>query len=171
MLFVDDDEPEPFKRSEHGRAGADDDVDVAAPDPLPLVVPLAGREPAVLNRHAIAKVLAAHRSDRRRQCDFRDEDERATGLPAGPCRQAQVDLGLSAAGHAVEERDAECAGVRQPAQPFIRRHLLERQCSRGGPGLRRCPRPGSAMVTLRRRERVALQTIVADRHVPVADET
>src|SRR5207249_10393321 len=59
VLFVDDDEPEPFKRSEHGRAGADDDVDVAAPDPLPLVVPLAGREPAVLNRHAIAKVLAA----------------------------------------------------------------------------------------------------------------
>ena len=44
VLFVDDDQPDVRERREHGRAGSDDDVDVAAPDPVPLIVALAVRE-------------------------------------------------------------------------------------------------------------------------------
>ena len=39
MPFLDDDEPEGRERGEHGAARADDDVDVAAADAVPLIVP------------------------------------------------------------------------------------------------------------------------------------
>ena len=55
MLLVDDDQPERSQRREHRRPRADDDVDVAAADALPLVVALAVGEPAVLDRHAVAE--------------------------------------------------------------------------------------------------------------------
>ena len=58
VLFVDDDQADVLERGEHGGAGADHDVDVAAADALPLIVPLAVGEAAVLNRHAVAERLA-----------------------------------------------------------------------------------------------------------------
>ena len=50
VLLVDDDQAEPVERREDRRTGADDDLDVAAPDPLPLIVALAVGEAAVLDR-------------------------------------------------------------------------------------------------------------------------
>ena len=57
MLLVDDDQADVGERREHRRPRADDDVDVAAADALPLIVALAVGEPAVLNRDAIAERL------------------------------------------------------------------------------------------------------------------
>ena len=50
--------PTLLERREHRRARADDDVDVAAADALPLVVALAVREAAVLDGDAVAERLA-----------------------------------------------------------------------------------------------------------------
>ncbi len=61
MLFVDDDQAELVERREDRRPRADDDVDLAAPDALPLIVPLAVGQAAVLNGHAVAERLAEQR--------------------------------------------------------------------------------------------------------------
>ena len=55
MLLVDDDQPEARERREHRRPRADDDVDVAAPDAMPLVVALAVGQAAVLDGDALAE--------------------------------------------------------------------------------------------------------------------
>ena len=52
VLFVHDDEAGRGERREDRRTRADDDVDVAAADAMPLVVPFAVGEAAVLNRDA-----------------------------------------------------------------------------------------------------------------------
>ncbi len=56
MLLVDDDEPNRAERREDGRAGADDHVDLAAPDAMPLIVALAIGQAAVLDGHPLADV-------------------------------------------------------------------------------------------------------------------
>ena len=61
MLLVHDDQPERPDRREDRRPRADDDVDVAAPDALPLVVALAVGQAAVLDRDALAERAAEER--------------------------------------------------------------------------------------------------------------
>ncbi len=46
------------ERRKHGRTRADDDVDVAAADAMPLIVALAVGEAAVLNGHPLAERAA-----------------------------------------------------------------------------------------------------------------
>ena len=82
MLLVDDDDADARQRREHRRSRADDDVHVAAADAVPLIVALAVRERAVLNRDAIAERAAEERGHRRRQRDLRDHQQHLTsGLP------------------------------------------------------------------------------------------
>ena len=50
------------ERREHRRARADDDVDVAAADALPLIVALAVREAAVLDGDALAERVRGRRA-------------------------------------------------------------------------------------------------------------
>jgi hypothetical protein len=61
VLLVHDDQAEVRRRREHRRPRADDDVDVAAADAVPLVVPLAVRQAAVLDGHALAERDAEQR--------------------------------------------------------------------------------------------------------------
>ena len=58
MLLVHDDEPDALERREHRRPRADDDVDVAAADAVPLVVALAVGQAAVLDGDALAERVA-----------------------------------------------------------------------------------------------------------------
>ena len=58
MLLVDDDEPDVGERGEHAESRPDDDVDVAAPDPPPLIGALAFAEAAVEDRDARPEVGA-----------------------------------------------------------------------------------------------------------------
>ncbi len=78
MFFIDDDEPEVFQRREDGAAGADDDARAARLNLVPLVVPLAFREPAVQDcDHVFGFREAAFETlDRlRRERDLRDEHD------------------------------------------------------------------------------------------------
>ena len=116
MLLVDDDEAEPLERREHRRARADDDVDVAAADALPLVVPLAVGQAAVLNGDAVAERLRG-RATATAGVSAISGTSISTRRPrvADGGGQPQVDLGLAAAGHAVQQRDAKRARVGQRA--------------------------------------------------------
>ena len=105
MLFVDDDEPKVFEGREDGGASADDEIHVAGPDAVPLIVTLAVGQPAVLDRHAIAERGPELRGHLRRQRDLGDEHQHAASerrwcarasrryssvlpLPVTPCRSA-----------------------------------------------------------------------------------
>ncbi len=57
--------------------------------------------------------VAEQRRDRRRQRDFRHEHQHAAAGARDGGREAQVDLGLAAAGDAVQQRDVERARVGQ----------------------------------------------------------
>ena len=80
VFLVDDDEAEALDRRENCGARADDDVDVAATDALPLVVTLAIREAAMLNCHALAERAPEAAGNRRRERDFGNEHEHAASM-------------------------------------------------------------------------------------------
>ena len=61
MLLVHDDEADVRERREHRRARADHDVDLAAADALPLVVPLSVGQAAVQNRDLAGERLTEKR--------------------------------------------------------------------------------------------------------------
>ena len=107
------------ERREHRRARADHDVDVAAADAVPLIVALAVRQAAVLDRDRRAEPRAEQRRHLRRERDLRDQHQHAAAAGADRIRQPQVHLGLAAAGHAVEQRDVERpgGGERQQLDP------------------------------------------------------
>ncbi len=105
VLLVDDDDAEPRQRREHREARAEDEVGQAELCRQPAAQPLRRRQPAVQGDDAPAGEAAREAVDQlRRQVDLGDQHE---GLAPGRERQAggaQVDLGLAAAGDAVEER-------------------------------------------------------------------
>src|SRR5580765_3290779 len=70
VLFVDNDQTDTLERREYRRPRADDDVDGAAADALPLIVPFAIGQTAVLDGDAIAKRLTELRGGSRRQGDL-----------------------------------------------------------------------------------------------------
>ena len=104
VLLVDDDEPDRAERREHGRSRADDDVDVATTDAVPLVVPLAVGQTAMLNGQPIGKRLTERGRHRRRQGNLRHEQQHTAALTPDLGRQPQVEFGLAAASDAVQER-------------------------------------------------------------------
>ncbi len=72
------------QRREDRRPRADDDVDVAAADAMPLVVPLAVGQSAVLNRHAGAEARAERGRHRGRQRDLGHQHQHAAAGAAHP---------------------------------------------------------------------------------------
>ena len=112
VLLVDADDADPIERGEDRRAGADDDRSVAACDPLPLVAALGLGERRVEDGDAVAEAGAEAADRLRRERDLRDEHDRAASpLERGRAR-LDVDLGLAAAGRAVEQ---EVAAAARPA--------------------------------------------------------
>ena len=110
MLLVDDDEPDVGQRRDDGQPRPDDDVHVARPDAPPLVGALAVAEARVDERDPRVEVRPQPVDERQRQRDLGDQDERR---PAGLERRGDrldVDRGLAAAGHAVEQERARIAG-------------------------------------------------------------
>ena len=95
MLLVDDDQPDVGERRDDRQPRPDDDVDVAGPDPPPLVGPLALAEARVDERDPRVEVGPEPIDERQRQGDLRDEHE---GRPAGLERRGDrldVDRGLA----------------------------------------------------------------------------
>ena len=103
MLLVNDDEAEIFKRRKKGAAGADHHVEVATPDVPPLVEPLSCRLPAVYQGDPSLEPGVYPLEGLGRECDLWHQQHspaaQADGVGDGP----EVNLGLAAAGHPVEE--------------------------------------------------------------------
>ena len=126
----------------------DDDVDVAGPDPPPLVGPLAVAEPRVDERDAGVEVGPQPVDERQGEGDLGDEHERR---PTGLERRRDgldVDRRLAAAGHAVEQQRPRVAGVRWPRRSRstavgLRRRQVRRR------------RPAAAQTRRPRRQRPA----------------
>ena len=131
MLLVDHDQADVLERREHGRPRADDDVDVAAADALPLIVALAVGEAAVLDGDALAECLPEQERGGRRQRDFRNEHQHAAARCPDLRRQADVDFGLAAAGDAVQQRDVKRARIGEFAEAAERLLLLACQLTVG----------------------------------------
>jgi hypothetical protein len=111
VLFVHDDQAEAVQRREDGRARANDETDVATPDALPLVVPFAVRQRAVLDGDTISKGTAELRGHRRRQRDLGNQHQHLSARLADAIGEAQINFGLPAARDAVQERHMEGVGV------------------------------------------------------------
>ena len=141
VLLVDHHEPQPPGRREDRRARADDDPRVAGEDAPPLAPAFARPEPAVKDRH-LAPETAAHPLDQLvGERDLRHEQDDLAAGGEGRRGGGEEDLGLAAAGDAVQEE----GGV-PPACHRLRDRV-------GGRALRR--REGGAGRVLGRRRRGA----------------
>jgi hypothetical protein len=78
---------------------------------MPLVVTLTVGERTVLDRHALVESAAEDCGHRRGQRDLGDHEQHLTTGVTDVLRQPEVDLGLPAAGHAVQERGAKLARI------------------------------------------------------------
>ncbi len=103
VLLVDHDQPEVAHRREDGRARADRDPRLAAPQPPPLVVALALAERRVQQRDGVAEARLEAPDGLRRERDLRHEHDHARAALERRRGRAQVDLGLARAGDAVEQ--------------------------------------------------------------------
>ena len=65
---------------------------------------------------AVAEARAEQRRHLRRQRDLRHEHQHAAAASPDRVSEPQVDLGLAAAGHAVQQRDVERLRGRQRQQ-------------------------------------------------------
>ena len=115
VLLVHDDEAERFDRRKDGRARADDNARAALADLVPFVVALAGGQMAVQHRHQrLQRAGAEPRLEAldglRRERDFRHEHDRALALFQRVGDGLQINLGLAAAGDAVEEEGRGARG-------------------------------------------------------------
>jgi hypothetical protein len=127
VFLVHDDHADLGHRREHRRPRAHHHVHVAAPDAMPLIVALAVGEPAVLNGDAFAERGSKERRDRRSQGDLRHHQQRLASGAAGAIGQAQIDLGLATARHAVQQRHAKLRGIGERTKLFERGLLLGRE--------------------------------------------
>ena len=111
VLLVDDDEGRPAKGGEDGRAGSDDDAARAGARRLPAPQPFAVRHPGVDDRERDREGLPEPGDELRGESDLRHENEGLAGPGAEEAVDGdEVDLGLAAPRHPIEEKGAERAG-------------------------------------------------------------
>ena len=132
MLLVDADEPETRQRGKDRRARPDHDRRRTGRDALPLVAPLGLGQRRVQHGDAVAEARSEAADRLRRERDLGDEHDHASPLLERGLRRLEVDLGLAAAGRAVEQ-EATALAVERLGQPGQRVELRLRQLC--GPGL------------------------------------
>ena len=161
MLLVHDDQSEVVDRGEHRRACPDHDVDLSTADAVPLVVTFTIRQAAVLDGDAIAEQRPERPGDSRCQRNLGHEHDDAAPCAGNLLGQAQIELGLAAAGDPVQDSRGERPGLRQSFQPiegvalFLRQLVHGRASVRGGGVLRG----------------IALDTAAGERHQTELGET
>jgi hypothetical protein len=124
VLLVDDDQAEVGEGREDRRARAHAHAGLAAAHPPPLVVALARGEAGVHDGDGVAEALHEAAGRLRRERDLWNEDDRRVAPFKGRGDRAQVDLGLAAAGDAVQEERAAGAGVREARDDRLERRAL-----------------------------------------------
>ncbi len=107
MLLVDHDEAQVLEGGEEGGAGADGQARAPAPQELPLLDALAGAERAVQDGQVVAEAAPQAREDLVGERDLRDQHQRLAARGEGLAHRAQVDLGLAAARHPVQQERLE----------------------------------------------------------------
>ena len=125
MLLIDDDQAELGKRQKQRRARADHDACPAGGDRAPgVAAPLALADLGMPLRRGGAEAVAKPLQPLRAERDFRQQHQH---LPAGGegCRdRGEIGLGLARAGDAVEQGDAETAGLDRGDKPAGRKRLV-----------------------------------------------
>jgi len=116
VFLIDNNEAERIHGCEDCRTRANDDARAALADLVPLVVPFAGGQMAVQDRHQRlqgARAEAALETFDRLWCegDFRHEHDGAFALLQAMGDGLQINLGLAAARDAVEQEGARFAFV------------------------------------------------------------
>ncbi len=137
VLLVDDDEARRRQRCEHRRARADDEARFAAIRASPRVESLALGDGRVQHGELFAEAVAQSAHELRRQADLRHEQQ---SLPAGRelrRDEPQVDLGLAAARHAVQQIGAKAFVLPLASPRPSRAPRADRRSARAaGPQLR-----------------------------------
>src|SRR4029453_10278750 len=130
MFFGDNHQADRTEWCEYCAARTDHHVDITAADAMPLVVPLAVRQAAVLNRHAIAEAAAKLTDKRWCQRDFRNQDQNAAAGGDHMTRQPEIELRFPAGGDAVEQHRTKRTRSRRVLEAAKRVNLLGRQSRR-----------------------------------------
>jgi hypothetical protein len=132
VLLVDANDSERPHGCEHRRARTDHDRRVAAGDPHALVAPLGLRQRRVEHGDALAETSTKTPERLRRQRDLRHEDDRSAITFERGRAGLQVDLGLAAAGRAVEEEVRALTRVQRRSDSVECRALRRAQRVRFG---------------------------------------
>ena len=110
VLLVDDDQAEPRQRREDRQSCAHDELRIASGSGEPMVEPLGRRQRAVQNRDARSRQRHSNALLKlRRQIDLGYEQQRLPARADDACCSREVDLGLPAPGHALQQRGCELA--------------------------------------------------------------
>ncbi len=121
VLFVDNDQAEVGHRGEHRQPGAEHDARRAVESGLPVArARRLGQFAVQTGQLRLGKARRDARFELRRQVDFRHQEQRLLSSRQRALDQPQVDLGLTAAGDAVQQMGAK-AGT---GGNGVQRHLL-----------------------------------------------
>ena len=113
LLLVQDDQAHVFQRGEDGGPGAQHHLDLAPADTLPLVVALRHPQGAVEHGHLVPKTGGEPPHHLGRQHDLRHQDHGPPPPAQYFLNQTEIDLGLAAAGDALEQHRLRLPGLRQ----------------------------------------------------------
>ncbi len=135
MLLVDDDDAQLAERHEDREARAQDDACGPGLGAQPRGGALALAELAVRDGHRDAGEAAAHAClELRREADLGHQEKRLAAAGENLVDEAQIDLGLAAARHAVQEHRMESIGARKAHLQRVPLVLGERRRHLAVPG-------------------------------------
>ena len=132
VRLVHDQEFDARQRREDRASSADDHVNLPASAGLPRIVAFAIREGRVEHRDAPPEGPFEALRRLRRKRDLRNENDRAPSARQDAPDGLHVDVRLSAACHAVQQRRCEATRVERPRDPVHRRTLLAGRRGNGG---------------------------------------
>ena len=110
VFLVNYHEADILERSKHRRASADRDASVAAANSTPFIKTFALAKIRVENCDLCTENASQTPRENRRQCDLRNQHQRAAAFVESPLHRSNVNLSLAATGHAVEQETFVLAG-------------------------------------------------------------
>ena len=125
VLLVHENQAEIRHGRKDGRARADHDGRIAAPDAPPLLAALLRRERGVQQRDLVAEGGVEQAGRLRREADLRHQQNRRQSAIERPLHGGQIDGRLSRTGHAVQQKWMECPQRRGQRGQRIRLRLVQ----------------------------------------------
>ena len=103
MFLVNDDQPQPLKRSKKRRSRSDHDIDVSRLCPLELIIPLPLRQSGIHDGHTVTKPVVEPHHRLIGERDLRNQHDHLTPLGEHMCDQLHIHFRLAASGHTLEQ--------------------------------------------------------------------